>query len=361
MIRFKYTDLSVWLREQILTGKFRDGDRIPTEAELSERFSVSRDTVRKAIAVLEQENLVYKVKGSGTYVHVSDSPVISGETTKSRRIGVLMNSVDNYIFPAIVKGINSALDKAGYTAVMQFTNNRISQERSALEDFLNGDFAGLIIEPTKSSLPQLNYDLYQEIANTKPAVLIHAKIPTLPLSAITIGDEEGGFKITEYLLKKGHRNIVIICKLDEQTGTNRYLGFVKAYQKLGIEIRDENIFWYNSEDLLATFTDPLNVRFFAALSTCTAVICQDDMAAQHLKKYLEIHRGFNPDIEICGFDDSGIAKEQGFTSVAHPKEKFGEYAAMRLLEKIKDPSKDVSFDFTPKLVIRDKIEDALRA
>ena len=353
MIRFKYSDLAVWLREQIIAGVYKDGDRIPTETELAERFGVSRDTVRKGIAVLEKENMVYKVKGSGTYVHTSGYPIVSPENANSKRIGVLMNNIDNYIFPAIVQGINNALDKCGYTAVLQFTNNRISQERTALEDFLYGDFAGLIIEPAKAALPQLNYDLYQQIANTKPAILLHAKIPTLPISAITTGDEEAGFKLTEYLLKKGHRNIVIICKLDEQTGTKRYLGFVKAYQKAGIEIRDENIFWYNSDDLLATFTDPLNVRLFTALSTCTAVICQDDMAALHLRRYLNLHSAFNQNIEICGFDDSDIAKEQGFTSVAHPKEKFGEYAAMRLLEKIKDPSLDVSFDFTPKLVVRE--------
>lgn len=352
MIRFKYTDIAAWLREQIREGVYRDGDRILTEAELSERFSVSRDTVRKGIAVLEKENIVYKVRGSGTYVHTSEYPIATRKKTESKRIGVLMNSVDNYIFPAIVQGINHALGKCGYTAVMQFTNNKISQERSALEDFLHGDFAGLIIEPTKAALPQLNYDLYQEIANTKPSVLIHAKIPTLPISAITIGDEEGGFKLTEYLLEKGHRDIVIICKLDEQTGTKRYLGYVKAFQKSGIAIRDENIFWYNSDDLLTTFTDPLNDRLSAALSSCTAVICQDDLVAQYLKMYMEMHEGMNFNVEICGFDDTEIAKEQGFTSVVHPKEKFGEYVAMRLIEKINDPSKDVSFDFTPKLVIR---------
>ena len=352
MIRFKYTDLASWLREQIVTEKFRDGERIPTEIELAGRFSVSRDTVRKAIHVLEKENLLYKVRGSGTYVHTSGYPVLLEGGNDSKRIGVLMNNIDNYIFPAIIKGINTALGKCGYVSVMQFTNNCISQERGALEDFLNGDFAGLIIEPTKAALPQPNYDLYQKIANTKPAVLIHARIPTLPLSSVTMGDEEGGFKLTEFLLNQGHQRIAIICSLDEQTGTGRYLGYVKAYQRAGLPIPDENIFWYDSRDLTAIFTDCLNARLQAALSSCTAVICQDDRLASYLKKYLAMHDTANGNLVVCGFDDSDIAREQNITSIAHPKEKFGEYAAMRLLEKIKNPSLDVSFDFNPKLVVR---------
>ena len=353
MAHFKYTDLALWLREQIEKGQYRDGDRIPTEAELSERFLVSRDTVRKAVAVLEQENLLYKVRGSGTYVDTSDLKLLPDSFYSSRRVGILMNNLDHYIFPSIIKGINTVLNKHGYTSVMQFTNNCISQEREALMDFLEGDFAGLIIEPTKGALPQLNYDLYQRIARTRPAVLIHAKIPGLSLSYVTGGDEKGGLLLTDYLLDQGHKKIAVIFALDDQTGTARYLGFVKAFQNRGIAIPDETIFWYDSSDVSEIFTEPLNARLHAALSSCSAVICQDDRLANYLKKYLALHKEFREDIVICGFDDSEIARDQNLTSVTHPKEEFGECAAMRLLEKIKNPSADVSFEFIPKVVVRE--------
>ena len=34
MMRFKYTHLAAWLKEQIKSGTYKDGDRIPTEIEL---------------------------------------------------------------------------------------------------------------------------------------------------------------------------------------------------------------------------------------------------------------------------------------------------------------------------------------
>ena len=44
MMRFKYTHLATWLKEQIKSGTYKDGDRIPTEIELAAQFGVSRDT-----------------------------------------------------------------------------------------------------------------------------------------------------------------------------------------------------------------------------------------------------------------------------------------------------------------------------
>lgn len=353
MIRFKYSALSDWLKKQIQDGSYREGDKIPTEDALAKQFSVSRDTVRKAISGLEKENLLRRVKGSGTYV-CSPTDNIPSASSNSKRIGVLMNDIDTYIFPSILKGINKALTKQGYSPIVRFTNNYISQERSILEDFLSGNFDGVIIEPTKSALPQVNYDLYQQLSRTLPAVLIHSKIPTLPLSSITIGDEEGSLKLTSHLLEKGYKNIALFCKYDEQTGTERYLGYAKAYQKAGLPIPDNNIFLFSSENISSLFGDPLDEKIREILLRCTAVICHDDRLAMSLYKYLRDHEVYRKDMVICSFDDSDIAVEYHFTSIAHPKEEFGEYAAMRLLEKIKDPASDVSFDFRPKLIIRNQ-------
>jgi len=352
MIRFKYSELAAWLKEQIQCGAYQEGERLPSENELAERFGASRDTVRKAIAALEKENLIYKRKGSGTYVQPAAPAYIRNAPGNSKHIGILMNDIDSYIFPSIIKGINAVLSKRGYTSSIQFTNNLISQERKVLEEFLNGEYAGLIIEPTKAALPSLNHDLYQKIGYQKPTLLIHAKLPTLPLSSLTIGDEKGAYKLTEYLLEQGHTDIAIFCKLDEQTGSHRYLGFAKAYQEKGLAIPDRNIFWFSSEDLSEVFNEPIQPNILQALSRCSAFICHDDRLALCLKKYFAVHEEYGKKT-ICGFDDSDIAKEYHITSISHPKEKFGEYAALRLLEKISDPALDVSFDFEPKLVVRE--------
>jgi GntR family transcriptional regulator len=56
------------LRGRILAGEWRPGDRLPSEPELARRRTVSRSSMRSAIAMLEEEGYVNRRRGSGTYV-----------------------------------------------------------------------------------------------------------------------------------------------------------------------------------------------------------------------------------------------------------------------------------------------------
>jgi len=63
-----YYQIGTILREQILSGRYGPGDKLPTEAELVERFGVSRITVRQALKSLEEEGLIRREAGRGTFV-----------------------------------------------------------------------------------------------------------------------------------------------------------------------------------------------------------------------------------------------------------------------------------------------------
>ena len=63
-----YLQIADELRQNIQESLFRVGDRLPTEAELSERFGVNRHTLRRAMEVLRQEGIVDVERGRGTFV-----------------------------------------------------------------------------------------------------------------------------------------------------------------------------------------------------------------------------------------------------------------------------------------------------
>jgi GntR family transcriptional regulator len=56
------------LRTRILAGEWRPGDRMPSEPELARREAVSRSSMRAAITMLEEDGVVSRKHGSGTYV-----------------------------------------------------------------------------------------------------------------------------------------------------------------------------------------------------------------------------------------------------------------------------------------------------
>ncbi|GHF93146.1 GntR family transcriptional regulator [Streptomyces filamentosus] len=56
------------LRTQIATGQIKAGERLPSEAQLAARYTVSTPTLRNALALLQAEGLVEKVHGKGNFV-----------------------------------------------------------------------------------------------------------------------------------------------------------------------------------------------------------------------------------------------------------------------------------------------------
>lgn len=63
-----YRQLETIIRGQIIDGELRPGDRLPSEADLSTQYSVSRATVRQALESLEREGLINRHVGRGTFV-----------------------------------------------------------------------------------------------------------------------------------------------------------------------------------------------------------------------------------------------------------------------------------------------------
>ena len=63
-----YLQLEEILRQEILSGSRREGDKLSTENELVEQYKVSRITVRRAVEELCEEGLVVRHPGKGTFV-----------------------------------------------------------------------------------------------------------------------------------------------------------------------------------------------------------------------------------------------------------------------------------------------------
>ena len=64
-----YRVLAEQLRRDVLDQRYRNGQRLPTEAELSRDLSLSRQTVRRAFQELVAEGIVYRVPGRGTFAY----------------------------------------------------------------------------------------------------------------------------------------------------------------------------------------------------------------------------------------------------------------------------------------------------
>ena len=85
-----YYQLATLLREKIVSGQYRPGDKLPSEAELVKEYGLSRMTVRQAVGTIEREGLLSREPGRGTFV-TSRRPAFSGDLTLDRSIDDLIS------------------------------------------------------------------------------------------------------------------------------------------------------------------------------------------------------------------------------------------------------------------------------
>lgn len=74
--RRRYQEVAQQIQLAILNGDYQDGDRLPPERDLAERYAVSRTVVREAMKVLEAQGLVTIERGSGVFVRAPDTKMV---------------------------------------------------------------------------------------------------------------------------------------------------------------------------------------------------------------------------------------------------------------------------------------------
>jgi GntR family transcriptional regulator len=119
------------LHEAIQNGQFKAGSQLPTEWELMDMLQVSRTTLREALRMLEEQGLIVRQRGLGTYV--------------SKRL--LVNDISHNF------GITQMITKAGLVAGTSLSENRIEkaspQAAKALE--LDESASVLVMERVRTA------------------------------------------------------------------------------------------------------------------------------------------------------------------------------------------------------------------
>ncbi len=388
----KYQILLDWVLENAESGKMKPGCKIPSENELAEMFGISRQTVRHAIGLLEQKDVVKRVRGSGTYLEYGmpegenrqAGPAGQGaakgqerkegedskegqepwEGQKSGRlartlprryqnVAVISTYADDYIFPSVIQGIERTLSKNHYTMQIAFTRNRVSREREALANLIEKDcIDGLILEPAQSALPSSNIRLYQTLAERHiPILCFHCSNPELDFPCVAMDDRQVGGQAVSYLIEAGHKCIGGIFKSDDSQGHLRYQGFEQALKKAGIKPKGREVVWMDTVAMaeMELWADYL----FRRLEGCTAVVCYNDQVAYRLAMLCQ-KRGIRipEDLSLVGIDhlEQAFGGQQKITSFQHPKEALGRKAAENMIRMIENPLFDGNYLFEAPLV-----------
>lgn len=316
-----YQQISNDLKQKIIAKTFKSGDQLPTEKELSETYSVSRITAKRALTELEQLGLVSRTRGKGTFVQE-----LNKNHTKLLKRVLFIIPFEGMSFGDFTQGLVPALKVENTTVFITYAS--YLKENTA--DDIKENFDGLIYYPMYTE-DYLDILLELSLQNF-PVVLLDKQIYDLGFPCVSSDNFDGGEQAAQALLALGHKRIAFVASNDThhpQTTRNRYLGYVKVLKEQGIK------FHTTLDDSLYTESSVLELIHNEKV---TGLICENDLVAlQTMKTLQDSHFSVPNDISIIGFDDIQAASLSNppLTTIAQDFIGMGRIAGELLLDWIK--------------------------
>lgn len=352
----KSQQVYLWLRAYIDENKFSNKRKLPSENALRNRLSVSRETVRVALERLERERLIYRVKGSGTFINkeaaLGQELGTEGEGIK---IGLILQGQDGNANSGLLEGIRSVIPMEQVDLRVYLTDNKFANERRCLQEVMHQNFSGFIVDGVKASMMNPNLDCYKQIYERHiPVIFYNNYYKNLNYPKV-IGDEK---KCADYLLRlliqAGHRKIAGIFIYDNYQSVEKFQGMVATMKKYDVEFQDDYIKWCVSDEAHTEGFVKVIEKFLKKIPSCTAIVCCNYMIYCLVKQALgNYSKGIPEDYSVVCFDYSRNDWEQEKVACSiHQGYQIGRQVATRLMKMIERrdcEEKHYSYIMPPKL------------
>ncbi|MDG0814594.1 GntR family transcriptional regulator [Cohnella rhizosphaerae] len=236
----KRTPLYSQIRDYILANiqqlHWQANDQLPTEQELAEKFNVSRFTVKKAMAELVQEGLIYRIQGKGSFISqmVGDehrpvvAPAADAGISTMKLIVLLTPHIQSSLSASILTGAESYLADHGYQLIVRSTRNEQELERRLLVDSVRTGVRGVLIFPVDGET--YNEEILRLTLNKFPVVVIDRYLRGVDTNCVCSDNIGGAFDATSHLIGLGHHNIAFVVVHDRTTTSleERIAGYERA-------------------------------------------------------------------------------------------------------------------------------------
>jgi LacI family gluconate utilization system Gnt-I transcriptional repressor len=267
-------------------------------------------------------------------------------SSRSRVIVVLVPSLSNAVYPAVLDGIQDAVGASQYQLLIGNTHYSDAEEEKLLRIYLQSDPDGIL-------LPGLSHS--PEVA----AMLESLRVPVVSMmdladkpSTLSVGFSQldAGMALTRHLLGKGYRRIAFVgAQLDERT-----LRRADGWRQVMIEAGrfDPRLEIMTPAPSTMALGADLMRRVLAELPDCDAVFfCNDDLAHGAIFHCQRAGIRIPDQVAVAGFNDlpASSLMVPSLTTVETPRYQVGYRAASLLLDVIAGktpPARRIDLGFT---------------
>ena len=336
------------LKERIVSGEYRKGERFPPERQLKDEYDTTHVTVRRALSMLVEEGYIERYSGKGTVVVFeagspqTDAPV----DAVFRRVRLLAPGPDS-----LRRGLVFELNRICSTRNLDFAATEFSgdTEEPTLIRAASDESVILVYEPMN---PDFRFDRYLSGIRSR-VVLIGASAEENPaFCSVHLDIDQAVRESVEYLKGLGHRSVLLVGHSRTRWGRAYSSAFHRAVQAAGFS--DESVAELDGMGLYSGGEQAARV-IRDRLPECRAFICSDDDAASGVYGYF---RRQGPDDSpadriIIGCGNNPFTDAIGLSSVDPDHRSAGELLSRCIEEGFRTGSVPASrFMIRPHLVLR---------
>lgn len=364
-----YQDLTSTLLEDIRQGTFPLGSKLPSQAELVDKYGVSVTTVRLALANLQRRGIIRKEHGRGSYVSLQSGDNHRSETL--RNVGLIFEKTgrpeDAPAESETVLAFHRVVTRSGKRLVTMET----SFDQHAGWGELVSAFDGMPLDGVCVFLhePADAADRIGVLGREFPSSVVMFPGPSLgamPVDCIDVDVRAGVEQLMSNLIQLGHRRVAYVgshieacLSGDPNVTAGRWQAYRDAMEEIGAGVDRSLVVEvpYGKEPDLSV-ADQI-IEMLRGDNPVTAIVAVNDWMARSLmnllwQKGVQIPR----DVSLAGFDDLSYARElvPGLTTVAFPFEKMAERAVDLLENRFAHPDVPLQQVTLPtRLVLRDTV------
>lgn len=309
-----YTDIV----SNIQNGTIELMSKIPSENQLSNKYSASRVTVRHALSELEKDGYIRKQQGKGS--------IVIRKNFKLKTVLLILPDIFKYIFIDLITGIEKTLRDNNVSLLIANSFNNQIIERNIIRNHIDMVDA-IIFEPAQ--VTKTNYQNSKTYAKllSKPTICINAKIPDFPLPSLLLDDRKNMELVSQFVLKKNVKRVLVLAKTDDSQGHLRLEGIRNVFSNSSTNIKIVEFDTENEKKRLEDFS----FLYFHFKPDCV-MFYNDEYASKFMSTY-----NINPIVDnilITGFDNTEYSNGQPFRFISpnHPKGQMGVDAANMIID-----------------------------
>jgi DNA-binding LacI/PurR family transcriptional regulator len=279
--KIKYQSIASRLREDIISGRVREGDLLPSQKQLISDNGISLGTARHVIDSLVSEGWAMATQGKGIYAKIPKPPSVVNNT-RSNLIGYAMLGITSEYDPVeqmIIKGMMPVMQNANRNLVVASFPADVATTKDfvAFLDNLSGIVISAFIEKP-----------FLDILNDKgiKTVIIGGGYPSGSkwiegFYNVQADAVHSGYLAGQSLAMHGHQNVYLICQLGSNYGVEIREGFQKSCKDYGLENQ-------SGRRLQGVKTENEIAEILSTLPDITGIACVGDMHSCRLIQNLKL-------------------------------------------------------------------------